>query len=290
MPMTDGATTMLPIMEPLRPARPDTADTPLKVLHLDEHLVAIDKPAGMMVHRSAIAAPQEHYVLQTLRDQLGQHVYPVHRLDRGTSGVLVMALDRASAHTLTDTFTRHQTAKVYLGFTRGWPAERGHIDHPLSRIEEDLPRVDRGVSAAPQSAVTDWERVGRLEVSSELGPHPTSRYALLQLTPQTGRQHQIRRHLKHISHPLIGDATYGKGPHNRWWAQRLGLARLWLHARWLELPHPATGEPLRLHAPPGPEWQQLCNCPGWTWDDPPAHPAVTAWSPPARALPDTARR
>lgn len=259
-------TTMHATMEPLPRAYRESTDMPLPVLHLDDHLVAIDKPAGMMVHRSAIAAPQERYVLQTLRDQLGRHVYPVHRLDRGTSGVLVMALDRASAHTLTDTFTQHRTTKVYLGFARGWPAEQGEVDHPLSRIDEDLPRVDRGVSATPQSAVTDWLRLGRLEVPSELGPHPTSRYALLQLTPRTGRQHQIRRHLKHISHPLIGDATYGKGPHNRWWATRLGVTRLWLHAHQLELPHPVTGAPLRLQARPGPEWQRLLAWPGWAWD------------------------
>ena len=276
-----------PLAHPVAPPQADHA--PLTVLHLDDHLVAVDKPAGMMVHRSAIAEPQERYVLQTLRDQLGRHVYPVHRLDRGTSGVLVMALDRTTAHTLTDTFAHHRVTKVYLGLTRGWPASEGQVDHALSRIDEDRPRTDRGVSEAPQPAVTDWQRLARLEVASELGPHPTSRYALLQLSPHTGRQHQLRRHLKHISHPLIGDATYGKGPHNRWWAARLGLARLWLHAQWLELPHPAGGDTLRLQARPGPEWQALCDWPGWLWDHPRGQAGLTAWSRPAPARPDTTR-
>lgn len=255
-----------------------TVMTALPLLHLDAHLVAVHKPAGMLVHRSALAAPGERFAMQVVRDQLGRHVYPVHRLDRGTSGVLVMALDPATAKQLTGLFAAHQVAKTYLGFVRGWPAVQGTVDHPLSRLEEDLPRTDRGVSTAAQPARTDWRRLARLEVASELGPHPTCRYALLELRPHTGRRHQLRRHLKHLSHPLIGDATYGKGVHNRWWAARLGMARLWLHAMRLQLPHPATGAALDLAAPPGPEWARLAGQAGWVWDDPAAQGVFTGGS------------
>lgn len=247
-------------------AMPSTPPPTLDILHLDDHLVAVHKPAGMLVHRTALAAPDERFAMQTVRDQLGRHVFPVHRLDRGTSGVLLMALDPGTAHQLSLVFAGHSATKTYLGFVRGWPPLQGEVDHPLSRLDEDLPRTDRGVSRAAQPARTSWQRLGCLEVASDLGPHPTCRYALLHLWPHSGRQHQLRRHLKHLSHPLIGDATYGKGPHNRWWAARLGLARLWLHAARLQLPHPATGTPLDLAAPPGREWAVLTAQPGWAWE------------------------
>lgn len=245
-------------------------DMELKILFRDEHLVAIDKPAGMLVHRTPLAARDERFVLQTLRDQLGRHVYPVHRLDRGTSGVLLFALDAGTARQLTESFAARAVHKHYLALVRGWPAATGVIDHPLSRLDDEVPLADRGLGEGPQPAVTHYERLATIELLNGLGPHPASRYALLRLQPLTGRRHQLRRHLKHASHPIIGDATYGKGAHNRWWAQQLGITRLWLHAGSLRLPHPLTGEPLHVDAPPGPEWQALCAMPGWHCSTPAA--------------------
>ena len=244
-------------------------DMELDILFRDDRLVAVDKPAGMLVHRTPLAARDERFVLQTLRDRLGRHVFPVHRLDRGTSGVLLFALDADTARRLTESFEAKAVRKRYVALVRGWPATAGEIDHPLARLDEDLPSTDRGVSDAPQPALTRYRRLATLEVAVALGgPHPTSRYALLSLWPETGRQHQLRRHLKHASHPIIGDATYGKGVHNRWWAQQLGIARLWLHAAALQLPHPHSGEPLCIEAPCGPEWQALLAVPGWHWEAP----------------------
>ena len=238
----------------------------LPLLRLDDHLVAVHKPPGLLVHRTPLAAHEERFAMQMVRNQLGRHVYPVHRLDRGTSGVLLLALDPDTARRLAAQFEAQQTRKTYIGFVRGWPAEAGVIDRALGRIEEDLPRTDRGIASVPQAALTRWRRLGRIELDSPIGPHPTCRYALLELLPETGRQHQIRRHLKQASHPLIGDATYGKGVHNRWWAERLRVARLWLHAGSLELEHPVTREPLCLQAPLGPDWDGLLRETGWQWD------------------------
>lgn len=238
------------------------------LLHLDRHLVAMNKPAGLLVHRSALASGDTQFALQWLRDHLGQAVYPVHRLDRGTSGVLLMALDPDTARALARQFEAHAVHKTYLALVRGWPAEHGEVDHPLRRLDDGEARADRGRSTDAQPALTRYRRLARLECESPLPPHPTARYALMAVEPRTGRQHQIRRHFKHLSHPLIGDATYGKGGHNRWWAARLGVARLWLHAARLALTHPASGEPLELRAPAGAPWQALLAQPGWEVEQP----------------------
>lgn len=189
---------------------------PVPILHQDDFLVAVNKPSGMAVHRGW---SQERYtVLQVLRDQVGRHVYPVHRLDRGTSGVLVMAFDPGTARGLQEQFEAGGVRKRYLALVRGIPPEEMVIDHPVPRAP-DGPRVP---------AVTEVRRLGTFE-----------RYALVEVFPRTGRLHQIRRHLKHVSHPLIGDVRYGKGEHNRLFRERFGLHRLALHALELELADPA---------------------------------------------------
>ena len=214
----------------------------LPLIWRDEHLVAVHKPAGWLVHRSGLDAGETRFVLQTLRDQLGQMVYPVHRLDKGTCGVLLMALHSEAARRLAQAFEQHAVHKHYLALVRGWAPEVATVDHAL--------RPDDAPPDAPaQAANTGFERLGRLEWPGAADPrHPTTRASLVAAHPQTGRRHQIRRHLKHLAHPIIGDATHGKGPLNRWWAQQLGQHRLWLHAQALELQHPFSGEPLQLHS------------------------------------------
>ncbi|GAD23438.1 pseudouridine synthase [Acidovorax sp. MR-S7] len=214
----------------------------LPLLWRDEHLVAVYKPAGWLVHRTGLDAGETRFVVQALRDQLGQHVYPVHRLDKGTCGVLAMALHPAAARALADAFARHAVRKRYLALVRGWAPPQAEVDHPL--------RPDDAPSDAPaQPAHTRLTALARLELPEPSDPRfATTRASLVLAEPTTGRRHQIRRHLKHIAHPLLGDATHGKGPLNRWWAQRLGLQRLWLHAWQLDLPHPADGRPIALHS------------------------------------------
>jgi tRNA pseudouridine65 synthase len=223
----------------------------LAVLHLDEHLVAIDKPAGLLVHRTQLAAGEQEAALQLLRDQLGRPVWPVHRLDRGTSGVLLFALSPEVASLLGAMFEQGRMDKRYLALVRGWPGNNeGLIDHPLAR-DPELPSAGQTMLEAQ----TRWRVLDRLEWPLATDPRfPTTRIALLEAEPLQGRRHQIRRHLKHIAHPILGDATHGKGPLNRAVAAFLGTQRLWLHARELSLAHPVTGAPLQLIAPPGPQW------------------------------------
>ncbi len=197
-----------------------------QVLHRDEHLVVINKPSGVAVHRGWA---QDRVVAMTLvRDLVGRHVHPVHRIDRGASGALLFALDADMAARLGEQFQEGGVEKRYLALVRGVPPEHGVIDHPIPRVE-DGPRV---------LAVTEFRRL-----------HVFHRYALVEAVPRTGRLHQIRRHLKHLSHPLIGDVKYGKGEHNRLFRESYGLHRLALHAAVLAFVHPITGERLRIEAP-----------------------------------------
>lgn len=233
----------------------------LPVLHLDAWLVAVHKPAGLLVHRTGLDAHETRFAMQIVRDQLGRLVYPVHRLDKGTSGVLLFALTPEMARELGAAFESQQVHKRYLAFVRGWAPQQTLVDHALR--EEDTAR-----DAPAQPALTLIKRLAALELPEGDGRHPTTRAALVQAEPQTGRRHQIRRHLKHIAHPVIGDATHGKGPLNRWWAARLGQQRLWLHALEIELPHPARNDTtLRIGSgigqPWNEDWQALLRHEGW---------------------------
>ena len=213
---------------------PRVHDQPLQLLWQDDRFVAVHKPAGWLVHRTWLDAHETRFVMQTLRNQLGRHVYPVHRLDKGTSGVLLMALDPDAARAMAQLFEARQTVKDYVALVRGWPVSDVRVDHALKR---DDARDD----ALPQDAVTYFRRLATLELDVPVDRYPSTRVALVQAHPETGRRHQIRRHMKHLAHPIIGDATHGKGPLNRWWAERLGQQRLWLHAWQLTVPHPVTG-------------------------------------------------
>jgi tRNA pseudouridine65 synthase len=250
------------------------ADLPaglLRILWQDAHMVAVHKPAGWLVHRTGLDAHETRFVLQTLRDQLGRHVYPVHRLDKGTSGVLLMALTPAAARGLSQAFEAQQAHKRYIAMVRGWPAAACAVDHPL--------RPDDAPPDAPaQSAQTDFKRLATLQLNVPVDRYPSTRVALVEAVPHTGRRHQIRRHLKHLAHPIIGDATHGKGAHNRWWAQELGTQRLWLHALSLTVPHPQTNEAITIESPLTPtapagaqaslngDWCALLRRLPWQWE------------------------
>ena len=224
----------------------------LHLVHLDEEIVAIDKPPGLLVHPTALDAHEESSALKLLREQLGQWLWPLHRLDKGTSGVLLFARSAEAARRWSAAFEAGRVSKRYLALVRGWPPAHGEIAQPLARDPElpsaGQPRLE-SLTRYTRLACHEWP----FTVDAR---HATSRYALVAAEPVTGRRHQIRRHFKHIAHPLVGDATHGKGVHNRAVAGWLGVQRLWLHAESVELQHD-DGRVLRIVAPCGPEWQPL---------------------------------
>jgi tRNA pseudouridine65 synthase len=250
---------------------------PLEVLYCDEHLVAVAKPSGLLVHRTAIDAHATDFAVQRLRAQLGQPVYPAHRLDKATSGVLLFALSPGMHRLLAAAFEARSVRKRYLGVVRGWPAEAGTIEHALAELADPhaLP------AGAPRPACSRFRRLAVTELPVRVDRYPGSRYALLELEPLTGRRHQLRRHLRHIGHPLIGDTTYGQGRHNRLFRERFDCHRLLLAAVEIALTHPASGAALSIVAPLAPDFGAVVAGLGWESAVPPcwrARPAPLAAS------------
>ena len=221
----------------------------LPILYRDEHIVVIDKPPGLLVHRSEIDRHETRFAIQILRDQIGQYVWPAHRLDRGTSGVLLFGLSKEMASQLGRQFEAGTVKKHYLAVVRGYPPASGSIDHALTRQRDAYEFQGERSSTEAQAALTHFRKLAEIELPVQVDRYPSSRYALLTLEPVTGRRHQIRRHLKHIAHPIIGDATYGKGRHNRYFAEQLGCQRLLLACVELAFDHPIDGRRLNVKAP-----------------------------------------
>ena len=236
--------------------------------------------SGLLVHRSNLDRHETRYAVQELRDQLGCRVHPVHRLDKGTSGVLLFALDAGTARRIGSDFAAQRVSKRYLAVVRGWPAEGGEIDHPLTRQFDDYGRkyppdsLQRQAAALP--ARTTYQRLATVELPLAVDRYPATRYALVALQPHSGRSHQLRRHMKHIAHPIIGDATFGKGVHNRFFQQHFGCGRLLLACTQLGFTHPATGVQQVIDAPLAPGFSRLLQAMGWEIPPhspaPPAHP------------------
>ena len=210
----------------------------LDILFRDQWLCAIDKPCDLMVHKSRQGSDRV-FALQRLRDQLGQKVWPLHRLDRATSGVLLFALDADTAAAVGRQFMARVVDKRYLAVARGFTDPAGRIDYPLAN-KKNRPE---------KPARTDYRRLAVMELPVAVGRYNSARYSLLSIQPETGRTHQIRRHFKHIHHPLIGDTTYGEGRHNRLFRQYFGCHRLLLHAVEFQLEHPWSGIKLQIRAP-----------------------------------------
>lgn len=234
----------------------------LDILYRDDYLVAVDKPTALLVHRSPASRDQD-FAVQRLREQLGRRVFPAHRLDRATSGVLLFSLDPDTDRAASMAFQEGRVEKRYLAVVRGWTDETGTIEHALK--SEDKSRT--------REASTHYRRLATTEIDEPVGPHPTARYSLVTFRPETGRKHQLRRHSNHIAHPIVGDTTHGDGRHNRFFRAYFGIRRLLLHAWSLELDHPVTGQPLRVLAPIPREFGRLMEKIGWEVpEEPPAIP------------------
>lgn len=232
----------------------------VEIIYRDERLVAVHKPARLLTHRTALDRGETRFALQQCRDLVGRQVYPVHRLDKGTSGVLLFALDRDTASVLGRAFENRAVRKTYLAVVRGYPAPSGEIDHPLSCPPDESPAGNAG---APVPALTRYRTLATAELPFGVDRYPTCRYALLELEPVTGRRHQLRRHMKHIAHPVIGDSTHGKGAHNRAFAAHTGVGRLLLACVGLELTHPASGRILDLQAALEGDFASVVRQLGW---------------------------
>lgn len=220
----------------------------LEILYQDEHLVAINKPSGLLVHRSPIDKRETKFALQMVRDQIDQYVYPIHRLDKPTSGVLVFALSSEIASVMSEQIRSHDFHKEYIAVVRGYTKEFELIDHDLTVILDKKADKDRSDDKEPQSAQTQYQRLTTVELPYAVSRYPAARYSLVQLTPKTGRKHQLRRHMKHIFHPIVGDTRYGRTEHNNLFREKFDCHRLLLHANQLSFTHPVTHEKVVINA------------------------------------------
>ena len=224
----------------------------LDILFQDEHLIAINKPHGLLVHRSSIAADVKEFALQLLRHQIGQWVNPVHRIDRKTGGVLLFAFNKQVEAAMQKQFADNLVKKKYLAIVRGHTDASGEIDYPLRKENGTL-----------QEAFTSYQTLKRAELSVPLGQHPTSRYSLIEATPATGRMHQLRKHFSHIFHPIIGDRTHGCNKQNRLFKEKWQMETMLLHAALVNFNHPVTGESVTIDAPLQPEFLRMMELMGW---------------------------
>lgn len=233
-----------------------------EIIYQDNDLIAINKPSGWLVHRSWLDKHEKVVVMQTLRDQIGQHVFPVHRLDRPTSGVLLFALSSHVANLLSTQFATHQIEKTYHAIVRGYVdiddfGQTHIIDYPLieklDKIADKFARQDKPA----QDAVSFYRGISRFEAPIAVGKFDTARYSFVELMPQTGRKHQLRRHMRHIFHPIIGDSKYGDLRQNRAFTTHFGMQRLMLHASKLSLTHPVTFSKINIEASIDKDWKEL---------------------------------
>lgn len=225
----------------------------LSVLYQDNDLIAINKPHGLLVHRSPIAADAEEFALQLLRDQIGKTVFPAHRIDRKTGGVLLFALNKTAEKAMQQQFAANEVQKTYLAILRGHTPDTGEIDYPLRKENGTL-----------QEAFTAYKTLAHAELPVALGKHPTSRYSLVEAKPTTGRMHQLRKHFAHIFHPIIGDRTHGCNKQNKLFTETWDLNTMLLHARTLTFNHPLSNEEVTIEAPLQPEFLRMMELMGWT--------------------------
>ena len=241
----------------------DTADQ-IDIIYEDEFLVAINKEAGLLVHRSWLDKGETRFAMQLTRDAVGCHVFPVHRLDKPTSGVLLFAKSPAVARSLTEAFAEHTVTKQYLAVVRGFMPEQGVIDYALSFKPDAIADKFANLDKPDQEAVTHWQSLAQIELPFAVSKkHDTSRYSLVRLTPETGRKHQLRRHMRHVFHHIVGDTSHGDGRHNRFFRGQYDCTRMLLHAQTLALNHPVTGAPLLLKAGLDNQWMRILEAFSW---------------------------
>ncbi|WP_316821754.1 pseudouridine synthase [Pedobacter gandavensis] len=225
----------------------------LEIVYQDDYLIAINKPHGLLVHRSSIASDATEFALQMLRDQIDKYVSPVHRLDRKTSGLLLFAFDKETEIAMHQQFQQAKVEKKYLAILRGFAPDSAEIDYPLAKENGNM-----------QEAFTAFVTLQRAELEMALGKHPTSRYSLVEATPTTGRMHQLRRHFAHIFYPIIGDRKHGCNKQNRFFKAEWDMTTMLLHASELKFEHPVTKETIHLKAKVQDEFKRVMDLMNFT--------------------------
>lgn len=239
--------------------------TDLDILFEDEHLIAVNKPSGLLVHPSWIAprgTPNLASMLKSYFD--GGSPYTIHRLDRPTSGVILFGKNKEIAQQMNLIFAERKISKTYLCMCRGYTPEQDVIDYALKEQLDKIADKHANQDKEPQEAVSNYKRLGMVEIDMPVGRYDRSRYSLVEVKPETGRKHQIRRHMKHIFHPIAGDTKHGDNKHNKALKQGFDLQRLMLMATELEFIHPVTDQTLKLTAPVDEYCDQLFSGFGWS--------------------------
>ena len=249
----------------------DTSSTHLNIVYQDDDFVAIDKPPGLLVHRSPVDRRETRFAVQLLRDQLGAYVYPAHRLDKPTSGILLFAKSTQALAAVREQFEHHHIEKQYLALVRGYTPQELKIDHPVKTRADDC---DSRMSGTPKAGITLLNTLRHYQLPVQIETFPTTRYSLVTLSPLTGRRHQLRYHMKHISHPIIGDSSYGKGVHNRYFQRHFDCERLLLMANQLVFRHPCTDQSVQIRIAPSGAFARLLetfDCDYAITDEPAGH-------------------
>jgi tRNA pseudouridine65 synthase len=241
------------------PAKPDI----LEIVFQDEHFVAINKPTHLLVHASIIDRHEKRNAKTLLENQLGKPVYNIHRLDKPTSGIMIFAFHPEAAKKGVESFTQTDNKKAYLAVVRGFTDQSGIIDTPLAPVADKLLKAKKKQGTSTKNAITQYRTLAKYEMAVTISRYSTSRYSLLEVHPKTGRMHQIRRHLKHIRHPIIGDTKYGDHNHNRYFRETLDCQRLLLAAAELMFFHPYTKSPVTITARLDSEFARLIQKFGW---------------------------
>lgn len=224
----------------------------LEIVYQDDHLIAINKPHGLLVHRSSIANDAKEFALQLLRDQVERHVSPVHRLDRKTGGLLLFAFEKEVEIAMQKQFQNGEVEKKYLAVLRGYAPDEMDIDYPLAKENGTI-----------QEAFTSFITLKRAELDVAFGKHPTSRYSLVEAAPTTGRMHQLRKHFAHIFYPIIGDRKHGCNKQNKFFKEQWEMTTMLLHASELKFIHPVTGVNVHLNADVQDEFRRVQQMMGW---------------------------
>ncbi len=225
----------------------------LQIIYQDSELIAINKPHGLLVHRSKYADDGTVFAMQELRNQIKQYVYPCHRIDRKTSGVLLFSLTESMNSILQQMFSNNEIKKTYKAIVRGYTPDEGIIDYAL--VNE---------KGKEQEAITGYKTLKRTELAVPFGAFKTSRYSLVEVYPQSGRMHQIRKHLAHIMHPIIGDRPHGCNKQNKLFKEKWNMTSMMLHAAQLEFLHPTTKSKVIINATVSNEFRRMEDLLGWS--------------------------